>query len=47
MRYEESKDKTNTFKKVETNVMFTKKSTKDVIKKIGEKAVSAMIKEFR
>ena len=33
--------------KVATNVMFTQMSANDVIKKFGEKAVEAMVKEYR
>ena len=47
MRKQESKDETDLFIKVETNIMFTQMYAKAGIKKIGEKSVAAMVKHFR
>ena len=43
----QSKYETHYFVKVATNVMFTHISAKASINKFGEKAVAAMIREFR
>ena len=47
MRDQETKYKTDSVMKVATNVMFTQMSAKSGIKTFGEKAISAMVKEFR
>ena len=47
MREQESKDETDSFMKIATNIMFTQMSAKEGIKKFGEKVVAAMVKEYR
>ena len=47
MREQESKYETDSFMKVATNVMFTQMSEKAGIKKFGEKAMAAMVKQYR
>ena len=47
MREQESKYETDAFTKVAIDVMFTKMYAKAGIKNFGEKAVAAMIKEYR
>ena len=45
MREQESKYETDSFMKLETDVMFTQMSAKSGINKFVEKAVVAMVKE--
>ena len=45
MREQDSKDEIDSFMKVATDVMFKKMSAKSGTKKLGEKAVAAMVKE--
>ena len=47
MREKESKYETDSFMKVATDVIFTQISEKAGIKKFGEKAVVATVKEYR
>ena len=47
MRYQESKDETESLMKFATTVMFTQISANAGVKKFGEKAVAAMVKECR
>ena len=47
MREQQSKDYTESFMKVATDFMFTQMSAKTGIKKFGEKAVSAMVKQYK
>ena len=46
MREQESKDETDSFMKIATNVMFTKMYAKAGIKKFVEKAVAVMVKYY-
>ena len=47
MREQGSKDETDSFMKLATDIMLTRISEKSGIKIFGEKAVAAMVKEYR
>ena len=47
MRDKNQKYQTESFMKLETEAMFTQMSSKAIIKKFGQKAVVAMVKEYR
>ena len=47
MMKQETNDETDSLMKVSKNVMLTQMSSKVGINKFGEKAVAAMVKEYR